>query len=195
MVRDVEWYRRNAEERHPLHFQVGELFSELLRECSLTEQGYSLVFDMACGGAQRVPLFISSDKSRKTWFCDVDLLVTKEEAVKAIVEIEESNVKPVQVFGKFLASAVSKFYLHDSVGEAMRFDTDVAFIQFVDSSKLKRGKSSKVDQWRNIGNSIRAVVPLKDSRVTRYDLYDVDVESVKTDKRQELKNGILGLIS
>lgn len=119
----------------------------------------------------------------------------KEGAVKAIVEIEESNVKPVQVFGKFLASAVSRFYVHDSMGDAMKLGEGVVFMQFVDSSKLKRGRSSKAGQWANIGDSIRAVVPLKGSGVTRYDLYDVDVESVKTDKRQELKNKILGLIS
>jgi hypothetical protein len=66
MIRDFEWYRRNAEERHPLHFQVGELFSELFRENDLIVRGYSLVLDEACGGSQRVPLFVSRDKSRKT---------------------------------------------------------------------------------------------------------------------------------
>jgi len=193
VVKDVEWYRRNAEERHPLHFQVGELFNELLNESLMS--GYSLVLDEACGGAQRVPLFVSSEKSRKTKFCNVDLLVVHDGAIRAIVEIEESNVKPIHVFGKFLASAVSSFCIHDSLGGAMEYGEDVVFIQFVDTSKLKRGRSSKVEQWRNICGSIRSVVPLSGSRVSRYELFDVNVEEINdSEKREQLKKRLTELI-
>ena len=195
MVRDIDWYRRNAEERHPLHFEVGELFNELLRECDSLMTGYSLVLDEACGGTQHVPLFVSSEKSRKTEFCNVDLLVIHDGAIGAIVEIEESNVKPVHVFGKFLASAVSRFCIHDSLGGAMEYREDVVFIQFVDSSKLKRGRSSKVEQWRNICDSIRSVVPLNGSKITRYELFDVNVYEIKdAEKREKLKKRVSELI-
>jgi hypothetical protein len=140
MVKNIDWYRRNAEERHPLHFQLGELFDELLNDSLIT--GYSLVLDEACGGAQHVPLFVSSEKSRKTEFCNVDMLVIHDGAIGAIVEIEESNVKPVHVFGKFFASAVSRLCIHDSLGGAMEYGENVVFIQFVDSSKSQRPYAS-----------------------------------------------------
>ena len=193
MVKDVEWYRRNAEEMHPLHFQVGELFNELLKDSLMT--GYSLMLDEACGGAQRVPLFVSSEKSRKNEFCNVDFLVIHDGDIRAIVEIEESNVKPVHVFGKFLASAVSRFYIHDYLGGAMGYGEDVVFIQFVDTSKLKRGRSSKVEQWRNICDSIRSVVPLNGSRIARYELFDVNVEEIRdAEMREKLKIRLIELI-
>ncbi len=55
--------------------------------------------------------------SRATEYCNVDLLLFKDDKIKAIVEIEESNVKPTQISGKLLTSALSKFYIHESNGD------------------------------------------------------------------------------
>jgi hypothetical protein len=63
---------------------------------------HSLIRDEACGGRQRIPLFNTAQKSRKTEYCNVDLLVLKQNKIKMIVEIEESNVKPTQICGNSL---------------------------------------------------------------------------------------------
>lgn len=48
-----------------------------------------------CGGKHNLPLFLSNEKSNKTEFCNVDILLIKNEKIKVIIEIEESDDKPV----------------------------------------------------------------------------------------------------
>ena len=67
------------------------------------------------------------------------LLVLKGNKVRLIVEIEESDVKPTQVCGKFLCSALSRYYIHEAEGNTpVEMSANVAFIQVVDTSGLKR---------------------------------------------------------
>ena len=75
---------------HPLHATIGKIFKNALPE------GYKLIKDEASGGSQRIPLFASTEKSRETWYRDVDLLVLKDEKIRIIVEIEESSLGPTQ---------------------------------------------------------------------------------------------------
>jgi len=114
-------------------------------------------------------------KSRKTEYCNVDLLVLKDNKAKMIVEIEESNVKPTQICGKFLTSALSKYYIHDSKrNEPVEMANSVSFIQIVDTSKLVRGKTAKPKQWKALEESINRILPLKDSKITSYRLLSTD---------------------
>jgi len=46
-------------------------------------------------------------------FCNVDMLILKGGKIRAIMEIEESDIKPVQICRKFLVSALSKYFIHD----------------------------------------------------------------------------------
>jgi len=78
---------------HPLHKEIADRLDNIL-------PSNSLVKDEACGGDQRIPLFYDKEKSRATEYCNVDMLVLKENRVRAIIEIEESNVKPTQICGK-----------------------------------------------------------------------------------------------
>jgi len=75
---------------------------------------HNLVKDEACGGDQHISLFYDEEKSRAAWYCDVDMLVLKENKVRAIIEIEESNVKPTQICGEFLTSALARYYIHEN---------------------------------------------------------------------------------
>jgi hypothetical protein len=104
-----------------------------------------LIRDKACGGNQWIPLFLSDAKSRKTELCNVDLLVLKDNKIRLIVEIEESNVKPTQVCGKFLCSALSRYYIHEAEGNIpVEMGANVAFIQVVDTCDLKIDRTSKL---------------------------------------------------
>ena len=132
------------------------------------------VKDEACGGNQHIPLFCDRKKTRATQYCNVDLLVLKENRVRAIIEIEESNVKPTQVCGKFLTSALARYYIHDNKeNEIVEMDEDVAFIQILDASKL-RANSAKRKQWKTIERSIKSILPLRNSRITSYTLVTTD---------------------
>jgi hypothetical protein len=79
------------------------------------------------------------------------MLVLKEGKIKMIVEIEESNVKPTQVCGKFLTSALSKYYIHETQNnQPIEMDEKVTFIQILDTSRLVRGKTKKLKQWKQL---------------------------------------------
>lgn len=172
MIRDIRFYRELAATNHPLHLKIGDIFQEVFSD--------SLVKDTACGGDQHIPLFVSTEKSRKTEYCNVDLLVLKDSTVQVIVEIEESNIKPSQVTGKFLSPALSKYYIHRKTQyNPVRMAEDVTFIQFVDTIKLKGDRTSKIDQFSNIEESINKILPLKNSNITRYRLISTNLEKMK----------------
>ncbi len=122
---------------NPLHLRIGKTLSEYLN----SRDNVRLLRDVACGGSQHIPLFCSERKSRETEYFNVDMMILKGNKIKVIIEVEESNVKPTQVCGKFLTSALSKHYLHHS-GKA-EMDQSVTFIQILDTSALVQGKQRR----------------------------------------------------
>ena len=150
---------------HKLHQQIGKIIKE-----KFNNNNYTVLLDSACGGKQSIPLFGSEIKSNKTEYCNVDLLILKDDRIKVIIEIEESDIKPVHIFGKFLVSALSTHYIHDSKKCAM--DQSVAFIQVVDTSKLGINKTSKFEQCKNIGLSIQKILHMKWSNIGEYKIFN-----------------------
>jgi len=150
---------------HELHVSIGDLIEDSLGDHA------KLVRDQACGGNQQIPLFCSEEKSNKTEYCNVDLLVIQDGKIRVIVEIEESDVKPTQICGKFLTSALARFYIHEAEGDIpIGMHDSVAFIQVVDTSNLKK-LSVKSYQWKNLEASIRNILPVKDSNINEYRLF------------------------
>ena len=149
---------------HELHISVGNLIEENLGKNA------RLVRDQACGGNQQIPLFCSDEKSNKTKYCNVDLLVIQDGKIRVLVEIEESDVKPTQICGKFLTSALARYYIHDTEENPIGMHESVKFIQVVDSSDIKP-VSMKPYQWKNLEASIRNILPIKDSNVKEYGLF------------------------
>lgn len=154
-----------------IHKKVGKILSKAIP----ADSGYTLLRDPACGGKQHIPLFYTLKKARMTEYCNVDLLVLKDNEIKVIVEIEESNVKPTQICGKFLTSALSKYYIHDSAkNKPAKMADSVSFIQIVDTSKLVRDKTAKFEQWKALEKSINGILRIKDSKITDYRLLTTD---------------------
>ena len=115
-------------EEHPLHKYIGNLVDSEISGLRDVE----VIKDDACGGTQHIPLFCNDIKSNATKYCNVDLLILKNKKVKVIVEIEEANIKPTQICGKFLTSALSAFYIHESENnEPIGMDDSVLFVQFL----------------------------------------------------------------
>jgi hypothetical protein len=160
-----------SEEAHVIHKKIGEI----LRRAIPASSSLTLLQDVACGGKQHIPLFCRPKKSRINEYCNVDMLVLKHNRIKGIIEIEESNVKPTQICGKFLPSALSKYYIHESEGNKLVEMADsVVFIQIVDTSKLKRGKTAKFKQWKALEDSINCILPVESSHVKQYKLLTSD---------------------
>jgi len=155
---------------HELHKAVGIGIAEadLL--------GCTVVRDRACGGNQNIPLFSCDEKSRKTEYCDVDLLIVKGNKVRVIVEIEEANITPIQICGKLLASALSSYFIHEEWSTPVEMGDSVLFIQVLGTSRLKLDKTSKMEQCARIEKSIRGVLPIIRSKISCYRMFQGDTK-------------------
>lgn len=85
--------------RHPFHKVIGDIFVPE----NFPVEGIDILKDTACGGEHTLPLFCSDLRSYATRYACVDLMIIKDRKIKVIMEIEESNVKPLHLFGKYLA--------------------------------------------------------------------------------------------
>jgi len=157
--------------KHPLHEKIGSLIETSLQ--SLPD--LKIVKDPACcrgdeTDLQQIPLFRTDMKTRHTRYCCVDMLILQKGKIKGIIEIEEADIKPTQVCGKLLTSALSRFYIHEKVGGTIGMADSVFFVQVLDSKKLKAG-SVKRKQFMSLEEDIQKILPLKDGRVTLYKLF------------------------
>jgi len=153
--------------KHWLHKAIGRIIDDVLLppDCKIFK-------DQACGGTHILPLFVSRKKSFATEYCNVDLLILKADKIKIIFEIEESDVKPTQICGKFLTSALSSCYIGNKKDfKHIGMDDAVLFIQILDTSRLKVKNTKKIEQWKNIEKSIKKIIPLKGSQIKHYKLF------------------------
>ena len=153
---------------HPLHVAVAKEIEKRLTDSD------ELIKDSACDGTQYISLFVENEKKFSTRMCDVDLLIVIEGKVRIIVEIEESGFIPTKICGKFLQSAIAKYFIHDSRTEpVVPYDSRVSFIQVIDGSKCLPEGTQKNTQAEMIEQKIRNLLPLKGSTITDYHLFFV----------------------
>jgi hypothetical protein len=119
---------------------VNPLHKELGRK-TLEEFGSNALLDSACGEGHNLPLFYSEEKSCETESCNADMLILKDGKVKVVFEITETNVRPTQICGKMLTSALSKYYIYRDKKYLLASST--MFIQVIFASKLKN-KSGRI---------------------------------------------------
>jgi len=152
--------------KHPFHKVIGDLINKDIFP------GCKIIKDPACGGNQHIPLFCAKTRSRETEYCNIDLLITVNNKIKVIIEIEEANIKPTQICGKFLTSALSECFIHESENNnPVEMGGSVLFIQILDTSKLKIDKTAKIRQWQKIEESILNIIPLKKSKIDHYKIF------------------------
>jgi hypothetical protein len=150
---------------HPLHKIIGDIVQpNIFPNCTIIK-------DKACSEkTQRIPLFNSTVKKRATKYCDVDLLIIKDNKIRVIVEIEEANLKPTQICGKFLTSALSSYFIHKDFNDTpIDMNDSVTFIQILDKTRLKDA-SYKPEQGKKLEESIDNILPIKDSKIKKYKL-------------------------
>jgi len=150
--------------QHPLHKVIGECID------SHTFPNCKIIKDPACGGLQNVPLFCLEVKSNKTEYCNVDLLILKNNKIRVIIEIEETDITPIKICGKFLTSALSRYFIHESENNIpIGMSDSVSFIQILNTARLKAG-AAKIEQWKNLQKSIVDTLPIKGSKIREYKL-------------------------
>lgn len=169
--------------KNPFHKTIGDFFDSLKipgaevrkdtacrRDC--VEIDIDMIKDKEEAEKKRrsLPLFLSANKSWPNKFTEVDILMLYRGKVKVIVEIEESNVKPINILGKFLASALSEYYIYLDE-DPVSFDDSVLFIQILDSSRIIEDKSKKPEQWDIIEQTINRIIPVAGSKINRYKIF------------------------
>ena len=181
--------------KHPFHQLIGDIISE-----NISGEGLRILKDPACDPDGHVlPLYYSKvedegervtiNNSRSRIFTNVDLLILKKNKIKVIIEIEESNVKPIHIFGKFFAAAFSSFYSHHTEDQNfIEMADSVLFVQILDTENIKIDKTQKIKQWENIKKSIKEIIPIADSKTKKYRLlYGKASEfGVNREERKEL---------
>ena len=123
---------------HPFHRRIGNLVSGL----GLTH-GKQIWLDKACGGEGLIPLYEATG-SEGVPFCFVDILLLLEGRL-VIIEIEESDVKPLHLLGKFYASAFSTHFNDQDISKL-----PLLFIQVLDTSRINLEEGQKSGQWDRV---------------------------------------------
>lgn len=74
---------------------------------------------------------------------------------------------------------------------------NVSFIQVLDTSKLKKDKTSKIKQCQNLAESIGSIIPIRGSKIVKYKIFSRDASEFEKDpqKRNELINYIKGALT
>jgi len=158
--------------KHPLHELIGEHLN------SVDFGNAKKIIDPACRGKQNISLFLTQDKSNDNEICNVDFMMLKNNKIKIIIEIEETNNKPTQILGKFLASALAKFYINKKDNDdRFQMADSVCFIQIMDTKPLPE-KSKKRKQWTNIEKAINEILPTLKTNIKTYRLFYGSTEGI-----------------
>jgi hypothetical protein len=164
---------------HPLHILIGKIILGTAME------GCQVILGKDCGGEQNIQLFCNGQAVMATRFCSVDAIVLKDGQVKVIVEIEESDIRPVALSGKLTISAVARHFIHRS--EDYPIAPHASFVQVIDTRKLS-ARSSKLAQCGNLKESIKDMVWASGRRM-EYDIFHGDVaEFERAEAQQELRD-------
>ena len=162
---------------HLLHILIGKI----ILDAELT--GCEPILGKDCGGDQYVQLFCDSRAEMATRFCSVDAVVLKDGQVKIIIEIEESDIRPVALTGKVIISAQASHYIHQR--KSYPIAPRASFIQVIDTKKLSP-ESSKLAQCRNLIELIRNTLSAS-GRNMEYDIFHGDIaEFERPEAPQEL---------
>ncbi|MDR3001894.1 MAG: hypothetical protein LBU89_11595 [Fibromonadaceae bacterium] len=172
--------------KHPLHEKVGDFLKKFAKK-----NDFEIRLDPACDpkGGQHIPLFCGP-KALTTRLCCVDAMLLKDGKVAVVIEIEESNIKPTQICGKYLTTALSSIYNHENDGEIFLKPKSVNFIQILDTSS-----PHKKLQFENIKDMIESNLGSRGS-IKKYDIIGIDWEKEKNNSKLEndlynILNGVL----
>lgn len=160
-----------AKVEHKLHKDIGSRFKKELTEDKIP--GICVHRDPACSyatnGDEGALLQLGGyvEMTRDTRHCCVDMLVTIADQVRVIVEIEEANIKPTQICGKFLTAALSKYYTVRARQTPIEIKGPVLFIQVVRTEGLQKN-SKKMPQLVRLRDAIKNLPQQIDSPITEY---------------------------
>ncbi|MGA8149352.1 MAG: hypothetical protein WB952_00115 [Terriglobales bacterium] len=164
------------ESEHPLHRIIGQA----LKVTFGSQPDTVVLLDSACGGSEHVQLFCSAPLTCASRLCKVDAAIEYRGEVKVAIEIEESNISPVQLGGKSFAVSLSRL----CKGHAGVFPVcaDLLFVQVIDIKNLP-ANSTKLDQCLKLLQMIPSSLTTPERRL-RYAIHYGTVEMFQTPSEQ-----------
>lgn len=163
---------------HPLH----KLISEIVVGAEIP--GGQPLLGKDCGGDQHIQLFCIGKAARATRFCSIDAAMLKDEEVKVIIEIEESDMRPMALCGKVFVSALASHFIHR--GKMYPIAANASFIQVIDTRKLS-SLSSKLTQCVHLRESIRNTISTIGN--LQYEIFHSDIaEFERAEAQRELQD-------
>lgn len=144
------------------------------------------IWDEACGGDQRIPLYPDASKARGAVYTCVDGVLIHDSQVLLILEIEEehtSGFAPHRITGKVYTAGLCRFYIPgEPRARAIELADDVQFIQIVNTAGLKP-RSRKPRQYERLAESIKASLPF--GRIRTYNLLAGETADFRDGERGE----------
>src|SRR5450432_2399155 len=117
---------------HPLHLAVGNI----LRILETPE--ILVLLDEACGGNRGTEVY----GAEKVCLAYVDAAIAVDGEIKVVLEIEESNDRPVALCGKVTAVAMSKWCIHGGIKYSL--SQSLFFVQmFLEKPGKERSKHAQ----------------------------------------------------
>lgn len=165
---------------HAFHRTIGNLIKTL---------GYipdkEIWLDPACGGHEVAPLSNGAG-SEAVRFCQVDILIVAYDRL-VIIEIEESDVKPLHILGKFYASAFSTHHDDQDIS-----NLPLLFIQVLDTKKVNLEEGKKGEQLDQIEAILMEQAEKWPDRTVEYRLFKGQEANFKAEgtEGQELVQAI-----
>ncbi|MCX7863391.1 MAG: hypothetical protein N2449_10400 [Bacteroidales bacterium] len=153
------WNSRSLNNTKNLHQSIGDFLSDQIKQWNnKNNKQLTIILDKACGGSQNIQLFLSSKKTSFYRVCKVDILILVNNEIKFIIEIDESNIKPVNILGKFFASAIADCYIDKN--NIYSKSNQVCFIQIISAKSLKKNSnnSKKPKQFQNIKKKVNELL-------------------------------------
>lgn len=176
---------------HPLHTKVSSIIDEVITgKCA----GSCIkIPSNNCGSSGILPFYKGDGAKDDPEYCEVDCLILKGGEVRAVIEIEESAKRPIDLFGKALASASSDYCRREFGGvKYPHLSRYGGFIQVLGQSESESAeKSGKSDQWDDVADTLRKILKNQDRNLRKYFLiYGKDTEFNKGQPKLQLIDAI-----
>src|SRR5215469_11576704 len=147
---------------HPLHKAVGDVLR------SLEGPNVRVLLDSACGGeGQQIRLFGYEPVGNNSCLAWVDAAVVVNGEIQVVLEIDESNVRPLYLCGKVFATALCNY--SSRRGQRTPLAASLLFVQVIGTPKNE--KSAKLRQCDYLERTINSIFETLDHRVHRYSFH------------------------
>ena|ERR1700685_3082045 len=150
---------------HPLHEAIGDI----LRSIQLERPELKMLLDNACGGkGQQIRLFGDEPVGNSSCLAWVDAAIVFKDEIKVVIEIEETNVRPLYLCGKVLATALCNYSSRN--GRKTLLADSMLFIQVIKEPERRDGAkaSAKVQQCEYLEKKINEILTTVGNRVRKY---------------------------